>query len=34
MQVTDRKIHIKNSTLNHLIIELKEECQAVISLVN
>ncbi|WP_017293638.1 hypothetical protein [Geminocystis herdmanii] len=34
MQLTERKINIKNSTLNHLIIELKEECQTVISLIN
>lgn len=34
MQVTDRKIHIKNSTLSHLIIDLKEECQTVIALIN
>lgn len=34
MQVTERKINIKNSTLNHLMIELKEECQTVIALIN
>lgn len=34
MQLTERKINIKNSTLNHLIIELKDECQKVISLIN
>ncbi|MBE9223091.1 hypothetical protein IQ215_10325 [Cyanobacterium stanieri LEGE 03274] len=34
MQVTDRKNNIRNSTLNHLIIELQNECQTVISLIN
>ncbi|MGI0482075.1 hypothetical protein ACN4EE_14980 [Geminocystis sp. CENA526] len=34
MQITERKINIKNSTLNYLIVELKEECQTVISLIN
>ncbi|WPF89574.1 hypothetical protein WEU38_04685 [Cyanobacterium aponinum AL20118] len=34
MQLTEKKINIKNHTLNHLIIELKEECQTVISLIN
>lgn len=34
MQLTDRPINIKNSTLNTLIMELKEECQNVISLIN
>lgn len=34
MQLTDRKISLKNSTLNTLIMELKEECQNVISLIN
>ncbi len=31
MQLTDRKISIKNSTLNTLIMELKEECQNLIA---
>ncbi|AUC62411.1 hypothetical protein AA637_15210 [Cyanobacterium sp. HL-69] len=34
MQVTDRKINVKNSTLNILIMELKKECQNMISLIN
>ena len=34
MQVTDRKIQIKKSTLNTLIVELKEESQNVLSLIN
>lgn len=34
MQVTDRKINVKNSTLNILIMELKEEYQNMISLIN
>jgi hypothetical protein len=34
MQLTDKPINIKNSTLNILITELKEECQNVISLIN
>ena len=34
MQLTDKKINIKNSTLNTLITELEEECQNVISLIN
>ncbi|AFZ46963.1 hypothetical protein Cyast_0991 [Cyanobacterium stanieri PCC 7202] len=34
MQLTERKINIKNSTLNYLIMELKDECQKAISLIN
>lgn len=34
MQLTTRKININSSTLNTLIIELKEECQNVLSLIN
>ncbi len=34
MQLTDKKINVKNYTLNILIMELKEECQNVISLIN
>jgi hypothetical protein len=34
MQVRERNITTNNSTLNHLIMELGEECQNVISLIN
>lgn len=34
MQITERKIKLQNSTLNTLIMELKEESQNVISLIN
>ncbi len=34
MQLTDKQVNTKNSTLNTLITELKEECQNVISLIN
>jgi len=34
MKVRERNITTNNSTLNHLIMELGEECQNVISLIN
>ncbi|WP_342596917.1 hypothetical protein VKI21_15045 [Cyanobacterium aponinum UTEX 3222] len=34
MQLTTKKININNSTLNTLIVELKEECHNVLSLIN
>ncbi len=34
MQLITKKINTQNSTLNQLIIELKEECQNVLSLIN
>jgi hypothetical protein len=34
MQVRERNITTNNSTLNHLIMDLGEECQNVISLIN